>query len=576
MRSARRRPDTTAAGTILPVVVGGDDVTVICHARFALPLVRAFVLAFEEQTAAAETVRAVTGSGLTAAAGIAYVKPHHPFSAAYALAEELAGSAKRLTRAGSSVDLHVAFESTLADLAGLRRLSAGGLARYGGPYVITAQDSPAAGPRDIAELDRTMRTVSALSSSVAHDLREGLARGPEEFRRRIRRAVQSPGLGGGLDAGDIGHLGPAQPDEEDGAGDGPFVRLLDALLLNAMARPARRHARPGSGDRWCGSAGVSALTPVFTVRVQMLSDWIVGTGEGRVGDVDATVRRDSSGLPFVPAKTLTGIWRDACEQAAGWLGGPGEDGPWQAWVDWVFGSQPDAPGDRNARAHRAPQPAALSVSPARFPLPVRLACRSRPALQAAAVILRPGVAVSDETGVARDDMLRLEERARPGALEAVAEVAAPDGGDLPVAAELLLRAGAAAVDGLGGKRNRGAGRCWILLPGMAGLPAGRATAIAGRPVDARLAELAADTALLDDPDPPPRLDRPGVRLTVPGTMPAMTSAAQWPRRGRAHGALDRAGGSDPGGRPGAGTRQRGAQPGRGARVGAPARDPGAP
>jgi CRISPR-associated protein Csx10 len=67
---------------------------------------------------------------------------------------------------------------------------------------------------------------------------------------------------------------------------------------------------------------VTGLPLTFPVRAHMLSDWIVGTGEGRVGDVDATVRRDSDGLPFIPAKTLTGIWRDACEQVGAWLGGP--------------------------------------------------------------------------------------------------------------------------------------------------------------------------------------------------------------------------------------------------------------
>jgi CRISPR-associated protein Csx10 len=248
----------------------------------------------------------------------------------------------------------------------------------------------------------------------------------------------------------------------------------------------------------------------------MLSDWIVGTGEGRVGEVDATVRRDGDGLPFVPAKTLTGIWRDACEQVAGWLGGPGEENPWQPWVDWVFGSQPDRAGDRTARAHLAPQPAALALSPARLPGAVREACRGRPALQAAAVLLRPGVAIDNQTGIARDDMLRLEERARPGMLEAAAELALPDGGDLPRAAELLLRAGAAAVDGLGGKRNRGAGRCWILLSGLlvADGPAALTPAMA-RPADERLAELAADTSLIDAPGTPPLVAGDAVQLAVP-------------------------------------------------------------
>ena len=271
---------------------------------------------------------------------------------------------------------------------------------------------------------------------------------------------------------------------------------------------------------------MSTLPRAFTVRVHMLSDWIVGTGEGRVGEVDATVRRDSDGLPFVPAKTLTGIWRDACEQVAGWLGGADDDqNPWQLWVDWVFGSQPDRDGDRTARAHRAPQPAALALSPARFAGPMRAACRSRPALQAAAVLLRPGVAIDDETGIARDDMLRLEERARPGVLEAAVEFTVLGDSELPRAAELLLRAGAAAVDGLGGKRNRGAGRCWILLPGMPGLPSAASAPGSGipslpvpatpRPVDDRLAELAADPSLLDDPGTPPYHAAQAAWLTVP-------------------------------------------------------------
>jgi CRISPR-associated protein Csx10 len=263
----------------------------------------------------------------------------------------------------------------------------------------------------------------------------------------------------------------------------------------------------------------------------MLSDWIVGTGQGRVGDVDATVRRDGDGLPFVPAKTLTGIWRDACEQVAGWLAAPGAEAagnPWLAWVDWLFGSQPDRTGDRAAAERRAPQPAALSLSPARLPGALRAACRSRPALRAAAATLRPGVAIDHQTGVARDDMLRVEERARPGLLTAEAEFAVA-GDELPAPAELLLRAGAAAIDSLGGKRNRGAGRCWILLPGMPAAPAaqadpeGEATVAAPvpaaqRPADERLAELVRDPALLDHPAPPGLYARPAARLTTPACV----------------------------------------------------------
>jgi hypothetical protein len=244
-----------ADGTILPVVVGGDDLTVVCHARLALPLARAFTLAFEEQTAVQPTVKGITDGGLTAAAGIAYVKPHHPFSAAYALAEELTASAKQVKEAAgremSSVDLHVAFESTLTDLGGLRaRLESGGIIRYGGPYVITGQDSPPIGPRDIAGLDRAMRTVSALSSSMAHYLREGLATGPEEYDRRITRLARSADLPPDVRPDDVEDLASGaagdgaagQPGE--GGGEVRSVRLLDALLLAAVARPA-----PAAGGR---------------------------------------------------------------------------------------------------------------------------------------------------------------------------------------------------------------------------------------------------------------------------------------------------------------------------------------
>ena len=256
---------------------------------------------------------------------------------------------------------------------------------------------------------------------------------------------------------------------------------------------------------------MTALGSGFLVRVCMLSDWIVGTGEGRVGDVDATVRRGHDGLPFVPAKTLTGIWRDACEQVVKLLATAGTPNPWQAWLDWIFGSQPDAPGDSAARARLEPQRAQLALSPARLSGPVRAACENRPALLAAAVVVRPGVKIDDQAGVAVEDMLRAEERARPGWLESRADFPFLTDPELPVPAEFLLRAGAAVVDALGGRRNRGAGRCWILPPGVGdqaepienGEAAEFPVPAAARPADHRLAELTADTNLLDDPGPPP-------------------------------------------------------------------------
>jgi hypothetical protein len=80
-----------------------------------------------------------------------------------------------------------------------------------------------------------MATVSRLSSSMAHDLREGLARGMAEYTRRVDLAALSPDLPAGLSPDEIRQLAPAPAQPGD---DGErVVRLLDALLLHAIARP---------------------------------------------------------------------------------------------------------------------------------------------------------------------------------------------------------------------------------------------------------------------------------------------------------------------------------------------------
>ena len=91
--------------TVLPLVIGGNDMTFACHAGIATVLVREFLDEFRLRTARQETLAELAGpltgtgavvrpGGLTASAGIAIVKPHHPFSGAYELAADLCESAK--------------------------------------------------------------------------------------------------------------------------------------------------------------------------------------------------------------------------------------------------------------------------------------------------------------------------------------------------------------------------------------------------------------------------------------------------------------------------------------------------
>lgn len=211
------------------------------------------------------------------------------------------------------------------------------------------------------------------------------------------------------------------------------------------------------------------LTPLnesFRIQLKMESDWHIGSGTGRPGEVNRLVRRDDHGLPFIPAKTLNGIWRDACERVAYGLD-DGKPGAWSAWVPFLFGQQPGHPGEelieKSPDDYLHPRPAALSVRSAHLPLPLcqALVDESRTLVRDAITFLKPGVKIDSRSGRAREKHLRFDEMGRIGAvLEADCAIVWENCKDEEkrVATALLL-AGARFVERIGGKRRRGAGRC---------------------------------------------------------------------------------------------------------------------
>lgn len=92
---------------IRPIVVGGDDFTVICRADFALEYITAYLDAFEHETKVfierlSKNNEKLKNSGikqLTACAGIAYIKSSFPFHYGYKLAEKLCEAAKNDSKA---------------------------------------------------------------------------------------------------------------------------------------------------------------------------------------------------------------------------------------------------------------------------------------------------------------------------------------------------------------------------------------------------------------------------------------------------------------------------------------------
>lgn len=104
---------------IRPIVLSGDDHTLICRADLAIPYVKTFIEKFEEHTKTklkdklwykdkdtGEKKDIFTDGSkfLSACAGIAFIKSSYPFYYGYQLAEELCGIAKKDTKANYDFD----------------------------------------------------------------------------------------------------------------------------------------------------------------------------------------------------------------------------------------------------------------------------------------------------------------------------------------------------------------------------------------------------------------------------------------------------------------------------------------
>jgi len=88
-----------------PIVLGGDDLTIVLRADLALKFAEEYLKAFEEASERRLSALGAQGGALnapprlTASAGLAFVKKAYPFVKAYELAESLCAHAKRTLRA---------------------------------------------------------------------------------------------------------------------------------------------------------------------------------------------------------------------------------------------------------------------------------------------------------------------------------------------------------------------------------------------------------------------------------------------------------------------------------------------
>lgn len=240
------------------------------------------------------------------------------------------------------------------------------------------------------------------------------------------------------------------------------------------------------GNQQKSSQGTMLKIPnSFTATLTILTDWHIGSGAGRTGDIDSLVKRDKDDFPYIPAKTLTGIWRDACELVALALDNGNDktddNSSWQKWVNYLFGDQPKdskhlpeksprEPALPVRAAHltdskhlpeKFPREAALSVRAAHLSDFLRKALQDKLELKNALTFVKPGIKINAENGCAIEDCLRFEEMVRGGTiLNAECKLNLENlNAEQKHAAYGLLIAGTKLVERLGGKRRRGSGKC---------------------------------------------------------------------------------------------------------------------
>ena len=201
-------PKTTVP--IVPVLVGGDDVTVYTDGRYAIPFAEAYIRHYEKLTKDDDllSVLAIVAGGkkpdaperdhfeirdyiiqnpgpLTASAGVAIVGRNFPFHIAYDLAEELVSRGKKLgkkpgTVPCSTINFHVLRDATVLDPDDTldeykgrtqRPFLIGCYApdRIGDATTTSCEKAPTAKPQPLSSWARILQAVAAFDGKKPDD-----------------------------------------------------------------------------------------------------------------------------------------------------------------------------------------------------------------------------------------------------------------------------------------------------------------------------------------------------------------------------------------------------------------------
>ncbi len=168
-----------------PIVIGGDDITFICHSKLAFFLTKTFLNHW---------VNGDSERNLSACAGIAIVKTKYPFYQAYQFAEDLCSEAKTCSRKaeGSSWISFYAHQSGITgNLATMRSLSApfgNDSSAYFGPYLYHShKEYHSLKDQHLSLLEQGIKKFAKWPRTKLMGLRSALIQGDFAFRDFVVR-----------------------------------------------------------------------------------------------------------------------------------------------------------------------------------------------------------------------------------------------------------------------------------------------------------------------------------------------------------------------------------------------------
>ncbi len=188
-----------------PIVLGGDDLTMIVRADLALPFTQAFLTAFEEKSQAEfdvlrskhDCLNSILPKKLTACAGIVYAKSSQPFSALHDLAEGLCKHSKKIAKdvknllpgnqVPSSLSFYRVTSTLLDDFSDVlkRELTAGNITLSRGCYTLASHHS-LPHLNDLLELQKFLEK-SEISQGALRQITGLMHQSPEQAQSRYRR-----------------------------------------------------------------------------------------------------------------------------------------------------------------------------------------------------------------------------------------------------------------------------------------------------------------------------------------------------------------------------------------------------